>query len=415
MNRVYRLITLVLIASTSGFSHADNNLVVKSDESKFPIPLNEFSIDTEWLNNYSAPLLVSVSPGSLAWKKFDDGNKLPQLILSITIDEKDFIHFKYQNKIYIPEQKQHKHLLISTDVFSLETVKIIKDGKVVGKIKVSPDPQYFKNRYVYLDHSCTPYNVHLNTSHDRFTSLSCHFYPSPKRKGVLDVNYLPAESRINDISDPPYKIQLTGEGVSKISLHHPTTNFTTTIQAKIPDYVPKMKTALGFGPYYLKTSENTVSTEDTLSAAYMIYGKYDLSPTTSLRFFDALLNSGAFFNNAGGYFAYEVGSTQDKRISIVPLLGFQAISFRVEKDAKTFHQTIFPQGGEIIYKHAFGFKNYHLVYGMFVQSSSRLNYKNIWIRYGKKMFWELNWIDWRTSNAEATMWGVSVGLPFLSF
>ena len=75
----------------------------------------------------------------------------------------------------------------------------------------------------------------------------------------------------------------------------------------------------------------------------------------------------------------------------------------------------FKQGFEAVYYHPFGLENYIFVYGMFISTSSEEGYNNIWIRFGKKIFWELNYIDWDYRGQYSSMWGLSVGIPLAQF
>ena len=52
---------------------------------------------------------------------------------------------------------------------------------------------------------------------------------------------------------------------------------------------------------------------------------------------------------------------------------------------------------------------------VFLSPSNDLDYKNIWIRWGKSYFWELNLIEWGQDNFKASMWGLSVGFPLKGF
>lgn len=408
------LILVIYLFILPTLTHA-YEMIIESDEREFNIPLDQFDVDIEWTGEKTVPLFISISQNSLTWKSLDDGNKLPQLILSLNIDQNYKVYFKYQGKTFIPETKSNSHIYITTDIFSPDLVEIVLNGKVIGNIKVSPNLEYFRKKYVYIDHSCLPFNLSINDSVDLYTSIACHFYPNFKREGVLDVSYLPSISRLQDKSPVPYHTQITTNGTSRLDLFHKNQAHQVKIKASVPLFVPKLKTALGYGPYYFKTTDGNTSSEDHLAATYMLYAKYDLSPSTSIRAFDALINTGAVFNNFGGYFAYELGSSYDRRFTLVPLLGFQSVSFRPDKESKMLNQMIFPQGGELVYKHAFGMKNHHLIYGMFLSASSTVSYKNIWVRFGKRIFWELNWINWNFENNDARMWGLSVGLPFLSF
>jgi hypothetical protein len=397
-------------------AHGGQELVVESDVSRFSIPLDQFAIAIDWTGTRSVPLFVTISQDSLTWRHFADGNKLPQLLLSITMQGGQDIHFVYRQQAYLPERQAQDdhHVFIHVDVFAAAAVAIMHNDKVIGHIRVQPDPSYFRHRYLYIHHSCSPYGIQLDHTADLFTSMSCHFYPGPRRRGILDISYMPAEGRLADQSSPPYQLQLTGQGRANFRLWRRDEPYQVQVQGQVPEYVARFKTALGFGPYRFQT-ESPKGTEPLHEVAtYMLYGRYDLSATSSLRFFDAYLSSGAMFNNLGAYFAYELGSTADKRISVVPLLGVQAISFRPGAEDATFHQAIYPQGGEIVYRHAFGLQNYSLIYGMFVSTYHKVGYENIWLRFGRRIFWEINWIGWRYQDREAAMYGLSVGIPFLS-
>jgi hypothetical protein len=101
---------------------------------------------------------------------------------------------------------------------------------------------------------------------------------------------------------------------------------------------------------------------------------------------------------------------------VVPLLGFQGLSTKYSNKYDSYHKIIYPQGFELVYKHPFKMKNYSFVLGLFTNASvADDNYNNIWIRFGKKIFWELNYINWENKEKKASMWGFSVGIPFLSF
>ena len=78
---------------------------------------------------------------------------------------------------------------------------------------------------------------------------------------------------------------------------------------------------------------------------------------------------------------------------------------------------IFPQGIEFLWKHAFGIKNYIVGGGGFASPSETVDYQNLWIRWGKDYFWELNYIYWGIPEEDhnAKMWGLSIGFPFKPF
>ena len=84
---------------------------------------------------------------------------------------------------------------------------------------------------------------------------------------------------------------------------------------------------------------------------------------------------------------------------------------RLAKTMPTHSEALFPQGFEITYFDAFGRRNQILSGGMFLQPSSAKPYSNLWIRWGGRVFGELNYLSWRSGGSFAKMYGVSVGFP----
>ena len=135
----------------------------------------------------------------------------------------------------------------------------------------------------------------------------------------------------------------------------------------------------------------------------------------SIRGFDAAVWKKSTFNNAGVYFASDIASILDGKLTITTLLGMQHLYFQFDKKYETISEPIFPQGIEFLYKHAFGIKNYIVSGGAFISPSETIDYQNIWIRWGKNYFWELNYIYWGKDQFDAGMYGLSIGLPFKGF
>jgi len=220
-----------------------------------------------------------------------------------------------------------------------------------------------------------------------------------------------------DKSAPPYVTYLTAKENSTkfLVLDQNGVKKEITISAKIPQRLYLLKTALGLGPYTFAATQDDLSHSPKLSWSAMLYGNYYLNDKNSIRFFDAIVKENSTFNNLGFYFAYEGADGFDHRLSFVPLLGLQLLTYKYNSDSVLINKAIFPQGFELVYRHAFGMRNYHLVYGMFLSTSSSVDYKNLWLRFGKRVFGELNYINWAEDGSKATMMGVSVGFPFMNF
>jgi len=116
------------------------------------------------------------------------------------------------------------------------------------------------------------------------------------------------------------------------------------------------------------------------------------------------------FSNFGVYYAYVAANKFDGRIKLVTLLGAQELSFNFKDSRDWSHDVFFPQGVEIVYSHAFGMENYHMIFGLFLSAGDR-DYQNAWLRFGRKYFWEINYINWGYKEQAARMWGISLGLP----
>jgi hypothetical protein len=182
----------------------------------------------------------------------------------------------------------------------------------------------------------------------------------------------------------------------------------------VPERLPRIRTALGLGPYVLSSREGDDQTPGLLAPSIMLYGKFDLTDTNSLRFFEAYFQQETLFNNFGLYYAYDVGAAFDRRILMSLNLGFQGVQFRHKTKGKLDNMIIFPQGLELVYRHAFGLQNYNLVYGMFLPTSMQEDYRNVWLRFGKRTFIEWNYLSWHRKDRFVQAWGLSVGFPFMT-
>jgi hypothetical protein len=187
---------------------------------------------------------------------------------------------------------------------------------------------------------------------------------------------------------------------------------TIKLSAILPKKLTRLKTALGFGPYIYESRDTNALAKNEFAPSVMIYGKLELTETSSIKAFDALLYSKSLFNNSGVYFSYDLAELFDGRILIDTLLGFQGLNYRYKKGSPTEFRLIYPQGFEVIYKHAFGIQNKHLTYGMFLSTNTSEPYTNSWIRWGGKLFFELNYINWEHNDKKITMSGLSIGFPF---
>jgi hypothetical protein len=216
-------------------------------------------------------------------------------------------------------------------------------------------------------------------------------------------------------NNPPYFFYMENSSPAEVNLVNQAKQIKSLhIEGKIPERIYRFHTSLGLGPYIYDASFENQNTNSQYASSLMIYGKFDLTETASFKAFDALLYSKSLFNNSGLYFSYDLAEIFDNRILINALLGFQGIHYNYSnKISGTKFQTLYPQGFEVLYKHAFGIENYNLFYGMFL-STTQQEYTNAWIRFGKSSFVELNYINWRLNDSHIKMIGLSLGFPFIN-
>lgn len=391
---------------------------VQIGESRIPIELKNFKIISK---TNSLKIETNFIKDTVQWVKTEEGLLTPRARIYIKIFSlrKD-IHLSYANRPILPEKKNNfLYVELYVPLFKNQNIKLFADGKEVGKLFIEGTPSKDKTETHYIDYTCAPYKLNFIGLEREYLSASCRLRRIGswgEEKPHLDVTWTTTNYKLLDESPSPFLTTFTGcSSVSTILKNENGQRREVNLKAQLPKRLKRIKTAIGFGPYAFKSINKDGEELNSVSPALMIYAKLDLAQNTSLRFFDALLWSESFFNNAGAYFAYELAQAFDNRFQLIPLLGVQAISFSYKQNEEKYSHFIYPQGIEAIYKHPFGFENYILTGGLFFSTQSSIEYTNAWVRFGKKIFWELNYIKWGHKDEVAQTWGLSVGIPFLSF
>ena len=214
------------------------------------------------------------------------------------------------------------------------------------------------------------------------------------------------------LSNNPVRIKVRNIKTGKLKV--------LTLKATLPKRLHRLFTAYGLGPYAFNTKiENaegeTFTKKEGTAPALFLYSNYKISDTTSVRGFNAAIFKDSVFDNAGLYIGSDFGFSFDNRLYFTTLLGVQYLYFRFDEDADEVSEAIFPQGIEFMYRHAFGIPNYIVSGGIFLSTDDSIDYENVWLRWGKDYFWELNLISWGKENFETRTWGVSIGFPFKGF
>ncbi|OUR97312.1 hypothetical protein A9Q84_13385 [Halobacteriovorax marinus] len=359
--------------------------------------------------------------GSVQWVRDENNLLSPRARVAIKVKKKNDIFIKYKGSGIIPVDKlKHVYTEIYVNLFDPKVIEVFMGPKLIETITISAKKAKRKNaqKSKLIDYSCVPYSLDILGLEGEYYSIGCRLERTGqfgKERPRLIVKLEATNFTLPDGSGSPFTVFLKDNSPVYIPLVNRRGMKTKVkITAKLPRRMHRLKTAFGFGPYFFDSSKGGKTENKTIAPAIMLYGKFDLYENSSLRFFDALMARGTIFNNSGLYFAYTIASVFDNRLTFVPLLGAQGLSFKFKGDDKFDHRFIYPQGFEVVYKHAFGLENYTMVYGMFLSTSSREDYENLWLRMGKRWFLEINYIRWGRDDSKASMWGLSAGIPFFS-
>jgi len=387
--------------------------------SRVPIKLSDFKLFGIKKNKNVKAFFIK---NSVQWIRTKNNLLVPRARIALKARHYKNIHFKYLGQTIIPVFKHNKYHYseIFMSLFEPGILKVYEGSNLVEEISLKAKKiSKVKKDVRLIDYSCARYNVEVTGLENEYFSLGCQLSKTGQfgnEKPRLQVTWAATNFTLLDGQAPPYTSFLSDNSpVNLTVIDKEGAKRQIKITAKLPKRLKRLKTAVGLGPYTFKAEEGTATRDSQLAPAFMLYAKYDFSFTTSLRGFDALVFNESIFNNSGLYFAYELADAMDKRISLVPLLGAQGLSYRYNKKSEFKHDFIFPQGFELVFKHVFGIENYNVVYGMFLSTSSDVTYDNIWLRWGKGYFWELNFIRWGQDDQKASMFGLSIGLPLATF
>ncbi len=414
---------LAILSNHSGASEAEISTIsfgpVQLAENRLEIKGENIGIKA---NISGLQYLIKIKTKTVQWVRMSKILLMPRVEIALLFKAKaKNITVRYQNRsILFQSVKKRAHAQFFVSLFKTDAIEVFHKGEKVGNIKFelrNSDKQ--KNTHL-IDYSCAPYKLDIKGLDGEFLSAGCflsrrgHF---GKEKGNLEIYWTSPNYRLLDQSKPPYVINLRDRHPVYTTIQNIHTGKRRVIRmnARVPKRLPRLKTAIGFGPYEFETQTTLSASGKSWTSPIMLYGNFHLTDESSFRFFDAFVMKKSYFNNFGFYFAYDVGSAFDKRIKLIPLLGFQSVRFHHAPDKRTFNSLIYPQGFEFIYKHAFGLKNYSLVYGMFFSTKDDEDYDNLWIRFGRKVFLEINFLSFKERDNYARTWGLSVGLPLVSF
>ncbi len=400
---------------------------LKIGEERFSVDLRDFPVQlVSPAPKAAPPVEAQWVPGSVEWFRNPQNLQFPRARIKIRSTlAAARVNLRYMDKVLsMREAGGSSEVEFFVSLFQPGDINIVVDGKPAGTIVVAIKPRPDGTRRVVFDYSCAPYLVELNGIGDEFATVTCRLW----RMGelgeeipMLDVYWYVAGARMPDGTRPPFIASFRATGTSRMTVvGRDGRPRGVEIAVSLPPSLSRLRFAGGLGPYSFIAQKDIGIKKNEYAPSAMLYGNFFLTDELSIRGFEALVSrdpaASAFFNNFGVYFAYELFRGWDKRVQLIALLGFQGLTFAYDGlKGTTFSQAIFPQGFELTYFHAFGKKGYNLGAGMFILPSVTNPYSNLWVRYGKRVFGEVNYISWSLGDRVATMWGVSVGFPLASW
>lgn len=408
------LLFLFLLGQLASIAMAQTFSIAKFSigEGRIQLDQNEFSI------SYSSSLVKAFFiPKSVQWIRNENNLLIPQTLMAINVKSTDpTISIVYLDKSIIPVKKTDYYSTeIYVDLFNPQEVFIYQGHELLDTIKIEAQKAKIAKEKQLIDYSCVPFQLEIEGIDQDYLSVGCKlgrkgplFHQTPR----LEVTISSPNITLLNGRRPPFNFYLTDNSPLYFQVLDAKKNSRqVTIKAKLPSRISRLKFAMGLGPYSYQASEENKKASNQLAPSLMLYGKFDLTETSSMKAFDAALYSKSFFNNSGLYFSYDLADLFDGRVIINALLGFQGINYRFDSKSTMSTTLLYPQGVELTYRHAFGLLNKHLFAGMFFSTNAE-SYVNSWLRFGGKTFLELNYIHWGQGPKAVSMTGLSIGFPF---
>ena len=421
MLKLYSL--LVLSVYFIGFASAIDVRNNPIGENRINFNKNDVKIIINNLSNYKIDAIVEND--SFQWIRVNSNYLTPRVRLKLRVNSSDPVfHIEYKNNIFnFQQSRKNSYAELYYSLFEKNEVHIKLKNKIMAKIHIRFKAH--KKQKQLIDYSCSRNAIEILGLEDEHITIGCktrRIGRYGKEKPLLEIQWLSPELEISHDASVPYNAAfLNQRPVSiKVTNRYTKTTKTLTIKAKTPKRLHRLFTAYGYGAHALHTKrendeEKKQVNKTDLAPALFFYINYKISDMTSIRGFNAATFKESSFNNAGIYLGSDFGHSLDQKLYFSTLLGVQYLYFKFDNDSSEVSEAIFPQGLEFMYRHAFDIPNYIISGGLFISTSESIDYENIWIRWGKNYFWEVNLITWGKDEFEARTWGFSVGFPFKGF
>jgi len=362
---------------------------------------------------------------SFEWVRIKEYLLAPRARLKVKLSHMaQDLYLTYKDKVINfqgRDEVSYTELFVS--LYEKDPIQIYLKQKLIATLTVAPTK--LEAPKILIDYTCSRNDIIVEGLTSEHFSMGCHtrrIGRFGKEMPMLEIMWISPELRVLDNEQLPYHATFLNKQPVQIKVQNIYTKEekVITIKAKIPKRLHRMFTAYGLGPYAFNTetddgSGNRLKNKVNVAPALFFYLNYKISETASVRGFDAAVFKDSNFNNAGMYLGNDFGFSFDNKLYFTTLIGMQYLYFKFDDDFDAVSEAIFPQGIEVMYRHAFGIPNYIISGGIFLSTTDAIKYENAWLRWGKNYFWELNLISWAKDDFSVKTWGVSIGFPFKGF
>lgn len=419
--RFVNIISFMLLGLLSTLTWGNENFlplpIINREDKALNLKTNNLKIENS-IQDLDARFI-----SSLRWERSREFILLPfvKVRLEVKNASEAELYYRYKGITYLPQEKNGIEFTdIDYSIFDPAKIEVFKEDKKVGQVAIHSLSDGSKNKTILLDYSCSGYNLQISGFDAEFMSVGCELVRENLDSKVaqsLKVNWISSEYKTLDLNPGPYVISFTEGREARVRVVNDRgERKEIAFKVNFREHMPRLKTAVGFGPYVFTTTKSEEEKKPEILPSVMLYANYYINNIHSFKFFEALVMKESVFNHAGWYVGSELGKFYDDRVVVSSLLGAQAISHRFDVGFDNIYtQIIFPQGLEIAMHHPFGWENYRFIVGGFLSPQSGVTYQNFWARFGSKVFVEFNYINWGYDDRSAHMYGLSLGLPFLEF
>lgn len=397
--------------------------------------VEDFSVD--WVGNPIPGVQFSLGKKSLQWVRVSEVLALPRAHLEVRAEKIEggrVTASEFSDAFRMDPSTGGSHgtidfpvALISGDE-NLIQILIRKDGKEIeGRLRIRFKPRDNES-HIYYDPSCSRFGLtaeSIGAKPDEWVYFGCRLIYSEGgkyRTGSLEVlvfwDNVGNTIQVGGLNTPQASPSLWTFRLRSHSepLQLKAGNHQMNVRYFVAERLHLLSLGMGIGPYsYLFQGQS--DPDDRVAPIITLYASFFLTETVRIVAFDATAIAAKTYTDLGLYLNTENFRIIDRRLTINLLLGAHVIA--VKSQGQTFVIPGFPQGLEMSFSD-FLMRGKSVGVGGFIYPSiNGKAYHNVWIRWGGRLFAEINYIYWEEvlhdQQFHSRSLGVSFGFPLGGF